>query len=526
MDFTQFSTAVPLISAYPNWIGDKLEQQRIAAYMLYEQLYWNAPEAYKLVARGKEDKPIYIPSAMTIVETMQRYLAPDLSIILDPAFGQPSEQELATQVITDFLRRERFISKFNSNKRYGIIRGDWIFYLQADPNRAPGSRVSIFAIDPASYFPIYQEDNLDVIIGAHVVDTFEENGKTLIKRETWRKATGLGGPSPITYESAVFKIDEWGGPGLEEKAPQKVLQAKITLPSPIDDLPFYHIRHFDEPGTPWGSSELRGIERLLGAINQAISDEDLTLAMEGLGVYATTAGTPQDEDGNDAPWNLGPGRVVELPGGEGLSVGDLMARITGTTTVSPYQDHLKYMHAQLDGSKGMSAVVKGNVDVTQDISGIALRLEMGPILSVVQEKETNVTDVLTNLLFNLPKWYIAYEGGALNGLLNIRWIPKYGDKIPPDYKEEFDELMTLAGASPKIVPASYIRQRLRSMPRFADLPDEATLQAQIDAENQAALDMLGARMDATLGSSAADGGAGGTGNDTGNGGAANAGTGG
>lgn len=502
--FDPYSTARPLIRGYPAWLGDTQEQARIASYTLYEQIYWTIPEAFKLVSRGKEDKPIYIPAGKTIVETLHRYLAPRMKVIADPAFGTPQDQLLATQVMTDFVRREKFYSKFSMNKRYGIIRGDWVFYLQADPAREAGSRVSIFAIDPASYFPIYNEDNIDEIIGTHVVNQYMVGDKPMIKRETWRKTTGTAGPSPITYESAVFKVDEWGGPGVEEKAPQQVLQAPIALPSPIDDLPFYHIPNFQEPGLIWGSSEMRGLERLMASINQAISDEDLALALDGLGVYATTAGTPVDENGEDTGWNLGPGRVVELPATEGGHISDLFARVNGLGSITPYQDHLGYLHQQLDLAAGQPAIAKGKVtDVQVAESGIALQLELAPLLSTAEEKDQIVTDVLTNLLFNLAKWVVAYEGTAFNSLMEAsRWIPQYGDKVPENKQASFDNLMTLAGLDSPVVSKAYIRDRLRKL-GYDDMPAEDVVAQQLADEQQAAADAFTARVNTELANAAA-----------------------
>ncbi len=170
--FNQYSTARPMLSNLPTWVGNDVEQARIASYKFYEQVYWNVPEAFNLVARGSDNSPIYVPAAKTIVETMHRHLAPGMVIIADPSFGSDQEKLLATQVITDLARRERLYSRFSANKRYGIIRGDWLWHLYADPLRPAGSRVSVFPLDPASYFPIYNEENLDEIIGAHIVEPF------------------------------------------------------------------------------------------------------------------------------------------------------------------------------------------------------------------------------------------------------------------------------------------------------------------------------------------------------------------
>lgn len=492
-DFTPYSTAEKLITAAPAWVADEIEAQRIGSYMLYEQMYWNVPEAFKVVQRGEDSSPIYVPAARTIVETLHRYLANDMQVVVDPQFGTDQEKQLAAQVWTDFARREKVYSKFNAEKRYGIIRGDWCFYLRADPTRAPGTRISFQTLDPGGLFPIYLEDDLDVIIGWHYVEQYtHDDGKQYLKRTTWRKATGMGGPSAITVEVGVFEVDEWGGPGMDPETVKQISTEEdmppVTLPGPIDALPIYNMRNFQQNGTIWGSSELRGLERMLAAINQSISDEELELVLNGLGVYATNAGAPiNPETGEEMPWNLGPGRVVEVP------MDSKFERVSGTTSIQPLQDHLQYLHDQLDQATGTSAVAKGRVDVSVAESGVAMIIELGPLLARVAEKEQGITDVLTNLLFDLGKWFVAYEGTALSSLMipegavigeapttGTRWIPKYGPKIPENRQQSFDNIMKML--EQKAIPVNVAWGMLRSL--GYDLPEDAVL-LQATAEAQA-----------------------------------------
>lgn len=495
-DMDLYSTAKPLLGALPQWIADEQERRRLGTYMLYEQIYWGVPDTFKLVSRGTEDKPIYIPAGRSIVETMHRYVANAMTLAVSPELGTPNEQALAKQVMDDLAARERLYSKFSSNKRYGLIRGDWMFHLYAEPDRLPGAKISIFALDPATVFPIYNMENIDEVIGYHIAEMYrDDDGKDYIRRLTYRKNTGTGGPSPIDVTDELYELDSWGGPGMDVEAPKivRALRPPFQLPSPIDQLPIYHIQNFTEPGTIWGSSEMRGLERILAAINQSISDEELALALEGLGMYATDAGSPVNDDGEEVGWNLGPGRVVELPGGK------KMERVTGVSSVTPYQEHLKYLHEQINEVMGMSAVAKGRVDVQVAESGIALYLELAPLLARSLEKEQIVTDVMRNMTYDLSKWYVAYEGGAFNGLLNTRWIPTYGDKVPINRKETFEELLALF--KEKVVSGQYVRGRLRTM-GYTDLPDDTTMVGQILEEiqmvGQIEADITGARVDAEV----------------------------
>jgi hypothetical protein len=47
-------------------------------------------------------------------------------------------------------------------------------------------------------------------------------------------------------------------------------------------------------------------------VNQSISDEELTLALDGIGVYATTSGPPLDSDGNATDWVLDRAQLLSM----------------------------------------------------------------------------------------------------------------------------------------------------------------------------------------------------------------------
>lgn len=493
--FDQYTTVQPMFRSLPSWLsGD--DQKRIASYSVYEQVYWNVPEAFKLVQRGSDSQPIYIPSGKQIVETLHRFLANDLSIVSDQEFGTDSERNTADQWLTELFRRERFFSKFAANKRYGIIRGDWLWHVTADPDRQQGSRISLMPVDPAAYFPIYNEENIDEVIGCHIVEPYtDDKARSLVRRLTYLKETERGGPSPIRMWDQIFEVDAWGQPGtgMREKIVSTVAE-DVRLPDPIDSLPVYHIKNFEEPQNPWGSSELRGMERIIAAVNQSISDEELTLALEGLGVYKTTSGPPVDEDGNELPWGLGPGRVVEIDPEADFE------RVSGVSSIAPFQDHIKYLHDQIDMGSGTPAVAKGDVDVQVAESGVALALRMGPLLARSSEKENTITDVSVNMLYDLRKWGIAYEPQLSGPLQAVRWLPVYGEKIPTNRKTRFEEIMRLGSMNPPVVSRQWIREQLAEL--GFDFPDETDMVDQILEEKEIFgridADLEGYRLDSEL----------------------------
>lgn len=474
----------------PTWIPDELDQMRIMSYQVYEQIYWNVPTTFKLVARGTEDKPIYVPTARTIVEATNRYIAPDFGFVVTPrsdqtvSAGNPERVSQAQEAFADFFTRERFFSKFAGNKRYGLIRGDWLWHIVADNNKPAGSRISIFALDPASYFPIWDPDDLDRLLGCHIIDTFTDpdSGRQYVKRLTYRKNATPGGP--ITVEEGIFEIDkDWQGPGAR---PIKVLRPE-TVVIGITQLPVYHIKNFEEPANPFGSSELRGVERLLGAVNQSISDEELSLSLEGLGLYATDAPPPTDKDGNDTDWILGPGRVVEYP------VGHNFNRVSGVSSVAPYQEHISYLDKVLFRATGVSEAAMGMVDVSVAQSGIALALQFAPMIAKTNERDQDVLSVHAQMFFDLATmWFPTYEGISFEGL---KIAPRIGGKIPIDRVARFQELNNMIDKG--VISAAYYRMEASRLGYV--FPDNIGDEIESEMAAKAAVaDPFAARVDAEL----------------------------
>lgn len=438
--FTPYSTVSGFSSVLPGWVPDA-DKERIQSYQTYEEIYWNHPETFKLVVRGTESKPIYIPSGRIIIETMNRFYAKGLGFLVNPLVGTPATQALATQYLTALFRRERFKTTFNVNKRYGLIRGDMVFHIVADDTKPEGSRISIYPVDPAGYFPIYSDDNLDRIIKVHLVDQFKNSaGKDMIRRLTYEKIEGLVYSGVVEMEQSEFaKVD----PKVTIVRPPTALSAEITA------IPVYHIRNFEEPGNPFGSSEMRGLERIMAAINQSVSDEDLALALEGLGVYTTDGGGPVDEDGNESDWIIGPGRVVENA--------QNFKRIQGIGSVAPFKDHIGTLWGFMKDASGTPDAAIGNIDVQVAESGVALALRMGPIMAKADEKEDTVTDVLAQMFWDLKTWIKSYEKVDF---LEADVMPTFGDRLPVNRKAEVDLCVAMVMSDPPIMSAMTARERL------------------------------------------------------------------
>jgi hypothetical protein len=477
--FTPYTTGKTLFGPKPSWIFEDLDIQRIQSYQLYEEIYWNVPDIFKVSFRGTNDKPIYIPSARTTVETIDRYTGVDFAVrFTDRNTSTVSaDSTAATLLFQDLFARERFKSRYNGNKLYGGIRGDWLWHVTADPTKAQGSRLSIVAVDPGMYFPIFDPDDVDSVIGCHLAVLLSTPDGPRVHRLTYRKLSAeTPGATGITVEEALFELNQWE---LPDGRPAKVLQQPHQLPAQITSLPVYHVKGFEEPGNPFGSSDIRGFESLMGRINQTVSDADLALALEGIGLYATDAPEPTDEEGNAIGWRLGPGRVVQHP--EGTNFG----RVGGVGDIKPYADHFNILTTALRQAAATPDVAVGTVDVQVAQSGIALALQYLPITSKVDKKNDLIIDAHTQMMFDLVNgWYPAFEATTLT---DVRTEVIIGSAVPVDRAARFQELNDML--TNKVIDTQYYRDEATKLGYVfpADIQARVDGEANKAAANQAAI---------------------------------------
>lgn len=455
--FTPYSTAVSVGLATPQWIPG-LDAERIMAYQLYEQIYDSVEGTFASVSRGTEDEPIYLPTPRTVINTKNRYLAPNLGWNIEAGEDGDAMADILKEALDTLFKRERFKSKFAANKKYGLIRGDWCFHVIGNPNKPQGSRLTIQTLDPGAYFPVPHPDDPDRIIAAHIIEQIEtEPGSEeyVIKRQTYfRGAEPLlndGSDLTIYNEIAIFDMEDWYD--LTAKRLQ-IISPLEPLPEQITAIPIYHIKNNEAPGNPFGQSEMKSYERVFAALNQGISDEELTLAYQGLGMYATDGGAPVDKNGQPTTWQLGPGRVVEHKNGSSFK------RVEGVTSgsISGMLDHLGFLKNEVRESHGLADVAIGKVDSTVAESGISLLIQLGPMLSWASENENIITDVLSNMFWDLKGWLAAYE--TINTGTAFA-LPTYGNPVPENKQQAFDNIMTLL--ENKVVSIEWAQTKLAEL---------------------------------------------------------------
>lgn len=467
MDLTPYSTAKPLMGPLDSWLSGE-DAERIAAYQIYDSIYRNVPQAFKLVQRGDEHNPIYLPSAKTVIEAKNRFLAKRWTYAVIPGMGSTEERQALDFALQTLFRREMVWSKFATQKRFGLIRGDQVWHITADEDKPEGRRLNVYEVDPASYFPIYNVWNTDKIEGVHLVDpVVNEAGKTVIKRQTYRKTdTGR-----ISYEVTWWETGAWDDRDPDTKlkkiAGKDLPEGEEAVPvfeldERIKSIPVYHIKNFRTPGAPYGTSELAGYETIIAGVNQAISDQDLALALEGLGLYFTNSGPPVDDDGNETNWRMGPGWVVE--GDEGSD----FKRVSGVSSVEPGLAHIGKLESSMREASGVPDIAVGRVDVQVAESGIALAFQMGPLLAGNEEKESEILAVTDHMLFDIATMWIPVYEGIQNA---ARPVSIVDDPLPVNRKAVMDEILAMLSSDPPLISTEYARTLLSEKLGY-DFPDE------------------------------------------------------
>lgn len=496
--FTPYSTIAPLLGTLPGWV-DAPEQQRVASYGKYEEIYWSSESGFSKVMRGDNEAPVMLPTARTLVNTVDKYTAPDFNYAVTPAplpDGSPAQPvvdaegnvvespdvRIAQLAFEALFKREQFLSKFASNKLMGLVRGDWLWHVVADPEKPEGKRLSIRAVDPATVFKMYDIDDPERVVKIHIAEQVLVNGQPKVSRLTYEKVISEGAnPTTIILRShGIFKTDKWW----ESTTPEAVVLSQEELPPEITAFPVYHLKNFD-PNADWGSSELRGLESTLAGINQSASDEDLTLAMEGLGVYATDGGPPLDEQGNETDVIMGPARIISNANG--------LRRISGATSVSPYGDHMDRLERGAREAVGASDVAIGRASGSGVEAGITLVLRLSSILAHTAKKDRHIKDVHDQMFYDLQFWLAVYEELPLLNGSGAEATPKVmveatiGSAMPVNLTEVVAQVTDLRNCVP---PVLSLRTSLALLRKAGmDIPDDE--EDQLTKEALTSTDPLG-----------------------------------
>jgi hypothetical protein len=504
MAASPYDTATPLKAAVPAYVTDEDDILRVRAYVTYTNIWDNLPTAFDALLRAKDD-PLarrYVPVVRDIIEATNRYLGQDMETVWTPVPGNTiSDQDMAdwTARFNAFWAREEVGIKFLSSKRWMLIKADTLIHITGDPSKEEGSRVRLVEVEPEQYFPIWDPADGERVLGCYLASVVQDDdGNDIIQRIEYQRvvndalAAEFDAPvGSIFYRLGFYETDGWDGRDPENQLkpvdpPEWAVMdasaanpfAGFALDPAITTIPVYHIRNRRRGGKAgrFGVSEIQGLETVFAGIIQNTTDEDLAVAMQGLGVYWTNSGKSRDNDGNEIPWVIGPASVAELePDGE-------FGRVDGIGSVQPIQDHIGYLTNVARGANGAPAVASGQVSTDVALSGVALRIHFMPTLAANAEREAEMASKWTHILFDLLNmWFPAYEGW---NPLPLQPSVIFGDPLPPDRNAIIAEVMALLSPVQLVSKewaVDYLAEKLGY-----DFP--ADMLAKASAEQQATLD--------------------------------------
>lgn len=511
-----YATALDLGRPKPNWVPRPEDADRVQSYFTYEDVFHNVKDAFAVVLRdaaGEEAYRRYVPAARTIIEATNRYLCKGMTYVSTvPTDVTLSDEDVAAtmQLLTSTFKREEFTAKFLSMKRWMLIKGDSLLHVTADPLKPQGSRLRITELPPEFYFPIHHPIDTERVIGCYITSLVEDDeGEEIAQRIEYRRvlteedASTYGVPvGSIWYRVQYFEPDGWDdrAPLTEEDlapvdapawaaTPEGSAQdplAGYALPATITAIPVYHFRNNRRGTAPFGTSELQGVETLVAGVHQAITDTDLAVALTGIGVYATDSGKPRDSQGNETEWVIAPASVVELEAGKSFKRVEGVGR-DGVEAMHAHSDKLQTEARQATATPDIAV---GRVDVSVASSGVALAIEMAPIISKNEEKEEEISSKLDQLLYDLLNgWFPAYEQHNAGGLVvNV----VFGDPLPVNREAVVTEVTELVTA--KVISAQFAMKVLKDKLGYEIDPQQ--MLREIAQEAQALLDADGAQLDA------------------------------
>lgn len=498
----QYDSARDFLTKGDDNVLDPHDKQRIQAYELYENQYINSTFMLKITLRGDDAVPLLMPSARKLVEAMNRFLAVNLDYLVEGT-GDSGTQQNLEDWWKSFFARESVKAKFESNKRWGLVRGDSVFYLYADENKDAGDRISLAEVDARQVFAIEDTNDPNKLLGYHIVEvvhdfTSEDKNKQITKRRTFRKEQNSDGDftGKITTELSFWQNQKWDDRYLAtdelESVPGGPSEPVAYLPDPITQLPVYKWRTRPPQNSSWGTSVLSGLETLLYGINQSLTDEDATIVFQGLGMYMTNAAPPIDPNTNQVTdWNIGPMQIIEI------GTDQKFERVSGVGDLKPYQDHMNFIDEKgLSEASGVPSIAIGKVDVSAVTSGIALKMELMPLIAANAELELEIINILDQLFHDITvMWLPAYEQetfGDANVMSEMSVVSVFDDPMPVDRDAKIQETILLQTSN--LILTSMAIAKIRELgwkypavgPNGEHLTDDDIAQMLSDQASQAA----------------------------------------
>lgn len=481
-------------SEAPSWLPDD-DGQRCATYDSLESVYWSEDASYTLRVLVTE-QPIYSPNARIVVDTISHFLLKGLCIgVEDPEKNVKESDDLQA-----FLKREMFYPRFHTAKHSGCFRGDFCLHMTADPSKPAGKRISLTSVHPGKVVRKFDDDDGEHVTEAWICEPYtdpDNEDQDLVRRlHYWyvEDDTDTSSddpdsmpsdlPSPeeaditranaIRYvwsEEAIYKNN--GQLWTDEAEVYGVINEAAALPEQINHIPLFWFKNIPTDGQPFGSSDIRGLERIIRGVSQQVTDLNVAMALDGLGQYVTDAPPPAQANGVEGTWTIEPGQVQQVPNG------NFFKRVEGVGSVQPMLDTVAYSETKIKQAAGISAAALGDVPPATANNPMALAINFLPTLAKIQERDLFGIARLQHVFWQWTQFREAYEDEEWPAGVEIS--VEIGEKMPQDRTARVNELNNMLDRD--VISRAYYREEMTKL--GYEFPDD--IAAQVTSERKADL---------------------------------------
>ena len=330
----------------------------------------------------------------------------------DSALDKASEAETAIMQVWEAndLRSLDFDTELDA-----AVLGDGVFKVYWDEDE---NRVRISSPDPAGIFAWYWPDDPSRLW--RVANRYEIDAATI--------TNGFKHLTLPKLKDRNIIIEDWTIDGFE----MWVNDTRVDVqPNPYDFIPFVIFPNIREPKQLWGTSEVPALMDAQRELNRELTQLSLILELSGNPI-AVLENVTESED-----ISVRPGAVWELPDKAKAYLLDLLSG----GGVKLHIDYLAAIYRTMHDIAETPRSAFG--DTTRDLSGVALELELDPLVKKVDRKRLIRTTAYTDrntMILRLLDQFAGTEFGVVNH--TITW----GSILPTDRDRKVANEVSLVAA--------------------------------------------------------------------------------
>jgi hypothetical protein len=351
----------------------RLDGARLRAYR--DALSFYQGQQWPGQSRRRERRLVF-NYARTMIEKTASYLMTGLSFVVDEA--GPSEAEASRARRAEAALREVYEANdlnqldFDSEIDASVL-GDGAFKVTWDPDER---RVRVSAPDVQGLFAWWVGDDISRVwrVASRYYLSSEE--AVLLYGAGIVRGPGLGSALNVvslTGRKQHTVVEVWTGDTFELWFDAALVESK---PNPYGFIPFVIFPNLREPKRFWGVSDVQPVRESVIELNRALSQLSMILELSGNPIAVLENVTEAQDIA------VQPGAVWELPERARAYLLDLLQG----GGVSLHTDYINMIYRTLHDLGESPRTAFG--ENASNLSGVALNVEMDPLLKKVQRKRT------------------------------------------------------------------------------------------------------------------------------------------